>query len=65
MNDDTRLRRRRLMGEGTVIVVSILLAFGIDALWTQQQERIEEALRAAVSDALDEKAESGLRREAA
>ncbi len=30
------------MSEGAVIVVSILLAFGIDALWAQRQLRIEE-----------------------
>jgi hypothetical protein len=35
-------RRGRLLGEGVVIVVSILMAFGIDALWTQRQSRIEE-----------------------
>ena len=30
------------MSDGAVIVVSILLAFGIDALWEQRQLRIEE-----------------------
>ncbi len=42
MNDDAGLPHRRLMSEGAVIVVSILLAFGIDALWAQRQLRIEE-----------------------
>ena len=33
---------RRAIIDGTVIVVSILMAFGIDALWAQYQLRIEE-----------------------
>lgn len=42
MNDNARLRRPRLLSEGVVIVVSILLAFSIDALWDQSQLRGEE-----------------------
>ncbi|MEJ2534790.1 MAG: hypothetical protein P8008_04825 [Gammaproteobacteria bacterium] len=34
--------RKKLLVEGTVIVVSILLAFAIDALWEERKERIEE-----------------------
>lgn len=33
---------RRLAIEGSVIVVSILLAFGIDAMWAEHQLRLEE-----------------------
>jgi hypothetical protein len=40
--EDLPNRRARLLGEGFVIVVSILLAFGIDALWVQSQMRTEE-----------------------
>jgi hypothetical protein len=36
------MNRRKLLAEGTVIVVSILLAFAIDALWDERKERIEE-----------------------
>ena len=32
----------RILIEGVVIVGSILLAFGIDAAWTERQERAEE-----------------------
>ena len=32
----------RVLVEGAVIVVSILMAFGIDAWWTETQERAEE-----------------------
>jgi len=32
-------RWKRLVAEGAVIVISILLAFGIDAAWDQSQER--------------------------
>jgi hypothetical protein len=40
---DTKARRsQQLLIEGTVIVLSILLAFGIDALWDQYKERLEE-----------------------
>ena len=42
MNGDTQARRGRLLGEGAVIVVSILLAFGIEAAWAQRQSRSEE-----------------------
>jgi hypothetical protein len=41
MND--RPRWSRLFIEGIVIVVSILLAFGIDAAWDARQERIRRA----------------------
>ncbi len=34
--------RRKLLVEGTVIVVSILLAFAIDALWDERKERLLE-----------------------
>ncbi len=33
---------RRLVAEGTAIVLSILLAFGIDAWWEERLERVEE-----------------------
>lgn len=33
---------KRIMIEGGVIVISILLAFGIDAMWEERKERIEE-----------------------
>ena len=33
---------KRLIAEGTAIVLSILLAFGIDAWWDERKERIEE-----------------------
>ena len=40
---DEKIRyRRRLIGEGVVIVASILLAFAIDAAWAQRQVRSEE-----------------------
>jgi hypothetical protein len=42
LNIDAVPRRGRLLGEGFVIVVSILMAFGIDALWAQRQSRGEE-----------------------
>ena len=32
----------RLIAEGGAIVVSILLAFAIDAWWEERQERVEE-----------------------
>jgi len=35
-------RYQRLAIEGVVIVVSILLAFGIDAMWEERQLRLEE-----------------------
>ena len=34
---------KRIAIEGVVIVLSILLAFAIDALWDERRERIEEA----------------------
>lgn len=42
MKDNEAMRGRYLVIEGGVIVLSILLAFGIDALWAQHQERLEE-----------------------
>lgn len=39
---DERRPRALLFGEGLVIVASILLAFGIEALWAQRQERADE-----------------------
>lgn len=44
---ETRTRIQRLLIEGTVIVSSILLAFGIDALWAQRLLRAEESLALA------------------
>lgn len=37
-----RSQWQKWISEGLVIVVSILLAFAIDALWDERQERIEE-----------------------
>ncbi|MDH3424629.1 MAG: hypothetical protein OEN00_16655 [Gemmatimonadota bacterium] len=37
-----RISRSRVLAEGAVIVLSILLAFGIDAWWEGRQERAEE-----------------------
>jgi len=42
MKDSTSTRNRDLFVEGVVIVLSILLAFGIDALWDQHKQRLEE-----------------------
>ena len=42
MKGSTSTRNRDLFIEGIVIVLSILLAFGIDALWDQHQQRLEE-----------------------
>lgn len=42
MTEDIRPRARRRTGEAAVIVISILLAFAIYALWAQQQLRVEE-----------------------
>lgn len=39
---DNRPASSRYVIEGAVIVLSILLAFGIDALWAQYQEQLEE-----------------------
>lgn len=36
------MNNKKLLIEGTVIVVSILLAFGIDAMWDEYKERREE-----------------------
>ena len=35
------IRWPRVLGEGAIIVASILLAFGIDAAWSERQERAE------------------------
>lgn len=43
MPDSLRLPWKRLFAEGAVIVVSILLAFAIDAWWDFSQERAREA----------------------
>ena len=40
MENSSQIRRWAI--EGAVIVVSILLAFGIDAMWAERQLRIEE-----------------------
>ena len=42
MKDSKGSRSRYLVIEGGVIVLSILLTFGFDALWAQHQERLEE-----------------------
>ena len=42
MKDSRAKGSRDYIVEGAVIVLSILLAFGIDALWAQHQERLEE-----------------------
>lgn len=42
MSEDQSTRYRRLLVEGVVIVTSILLAFAIDALWAQRQDRSAE-----------------------
>lgn len=42
MTDAKTINVRRLVIEGAVIVLSILLAFGIDAMWDQHRERLEE-----------------------
>jgi hypothetical protein len=48
----TRTRWFRIVGEGAVILVSILLAFGIDAWWDAAQDREDErqALDALAED---------------
>jgi len=50
--DVRRLPWLRILIEGVVIVVSILLAFGIDAWWEGQQDRAEE--QRILSSLLDE-----------
>ena len=42
MNDDNTISWRRISVEGTVIVVSILLAFAIDASWEERNARDNE-----------------------
>jgi hypothetical protein len=40
MTNDSGSRHKRWFAEGLVIVISILLALGIDALWAQRQLRL-------------------------
>ncbi|NNJ71608.1 MAG: hypothetical protein HKP09_00350 [Enterobacterales bacterium] len=47
MTEDTQIRMKRLISEGIVIVISILLAFGIDAKWAQYQVEQEEKVALA------------------
>lgn len=42
MKETRQLRSQHFVIEGAVIVLSILLAFGIDALWAQHEQRLEE-----------------------
>jgi len=42
MSTNRRVHWLRVVGEGAVIIASILLAFGIDAWWDKRQERSEE-----------------------
>ena len=42
MSNTQKIQWKRLSVEGAAIVVSILLAFSIDAWWDNRQERIEE-----------------------
>lgn len=42
MSEKASSRYQRLAVEGVVIVISILLAFGIDAMWEERQLRLEE-----------------------
>ena len=47
----TRVSWRRVLGEGTLIVVSILLGLSIDAWWDDRQEaQLEAAILAALRD---------------
>jgi len=43
MTDRVNSSWARVLAEGSAIVVSILLAFGIQAWWEERQERTEEA----------------------
>lgn len=43
MSNRVNLSWARILAEGSAIVVSILLAFGIQAWWEERQERAEEA----------------------
>lgn len=59
MSEKASSRYQRLAIEGVVIVISILLAFGIDAMWEERQLRLEEedaliALRADFTDNLEQ-----------
>ncbi len=47
MTQESRGRARSRAGEAAVIVISILLAFAIEAMWAQQQVRGEERLALA------------------
>jgi len=42
MPNSQQIAWKRLLAEGVAIIVSILLAFGIDAWWENRQERTEE-----------------------
>jgi len=55
MNDKTSIQWKRITVEATAIVVSILLAFAIDAAWDERQERKfeEQALINLRSEFLD------------
>ena len=57
MDEENTLSWKRLIVEGAVIVVSILLAFGIDAWWDEQNARRTEREQ-LVSVALELKANS-------
>jgi hypothetical protein len=43
MSEASKTNGQRLLIEGAVIVASILLAFGIDAMWEERRESLEEA----------------------
>lgn len=51
MTDQSRPRVLRLAAEGVVIVLSILLAFAIDASWAERQLRVEETEALAALEA--------------
>ena len=59
MKDGETIRSRKLVMEGTVIVLSILLAFAIDAYWEERQEAANtrqsiEVVRRDLVDALEQ-----------
>lgn len=41
---NNRINLPQLLIDGVVIVISILLAFGIDAWWDQHQQGVEEQI---------------------
>jgi len=47
VTENTQIRMKRLISEGVVIVISILLAFTIDAKWAQHQVQQEEKVALA------------------